>query len=114
MARPLAEVIGENLRLARKRAHLSQESLGQLVHIEAATLSRYENGHLAPRFATLGRLAATLKVRVKDLVGEEGARAAAPRLPRDQTELLRDYEALPAELRRVARQLLRGLRKASE
>jgi hypothetical protein len=62
----------------------------------------------------LGRLAATLKVRVKDLVGEEGARAAAPRLPRDQRELLRDYEALPAEFRRVARQLLRGLRKASK
>jgi DNA-binding XRE family transcriptional regulator len=40
MARPLSKVIGENLRVARKRAHLTQETLGQLVHIAAATLSR--------------------------------------------------------------------------
>ncbi len=113
MAWSLAKVIGSNLRRARARAGLSQEKLGQLADVEAATLSRYENGHLAPRFSTLGRLAAALKIAPEDLVkGRPGA--GVPALRHDQQTLLKDYEALPPEFRQAARRLLRDLAKRGQ
>lgn len=111
MARSLPRVIGVNLRRARERAEMTQEELGQLAGVEPATLSRYENGRLAPRFATLSRLAGALKVRPEVLV-QESAPGVAPALRKDQKALLRDYEALDPAFRNAARRLLRDLRKA--
>ena len=111
MAWSLAKVIGVNLRRARAKAGLTQEELGQLSGVEAATLSRYENGRFAPRFSTLARLAATLKVRPEELVGTKPGAAPAAALRPDQRALLKDYEALSPEFRGAARRLLRDLGK---
>jgi transcriptional regulator with XRE-family HTH domain len=108
MAWSLAKVIGMNLRRARARAGLTQEKLGKLSRVDAATLSRYENGRFAPRFSTLARLASTLKMLPEELAGTKPG-APAPALRPDQQALLKDYEALSPGYRRTARRLLRDL-----
>lgn len=49
----LAEIFGANILLRRKRRNLSQEKLAELVGISQQSLSRMENGHIAPKFERL-------------------------------------------------------------
>ena len=53
---------GERLRQARVDAGLTQSDLVRLSGIPKPTLSRYENDHVMPSLATLGKLARALGV----------------------------------------------------
>lgn len=115
MPRSFPEAIGSNLRRARERAGLTQEQLAHLARIEAASVSRYENGHFVPRMRTLDRLAAALKVRAEELLAAESRRSgSAETLRSDQRGLLKDYERLTPELRRIARRIVGELGRVIE
>ncbi len=53
---------GERLRQARLDAGLTQSQIVRLSGIPKPTLSRYENDHVLPSLATLGRLAEALRI----------------------------------------------------
>ena len=59
------------LRDARTAAGLSQAGLETRSGIPKARLSRYENGHVLPSIATLGRLALALNVSEASLLGDQ-------------------------------------------
>ena len=62
---------GRRLRDARVAAGLSQAGLETRSGIPKARLSRYENGHVLPSIATLGRLAMALDVSEASLLGDQ-------------------------------------------
>jgi transcriptional regulator with XRE-family HTH domain len=63
----LAVVVGRNMLRRRKALGYTQEQLAEAVGIEQQSLSRMENGHLAPRFGRLSDIASTLGCSVADL-----------------------------------------------
>jgi len=58
-----ASRFGTNLRWARKRARLSQETLASEARVDRAAISIYERGHRAPNLRTILKLARALKLR---------------------------------------------------
>lgn len=64
--------IGERIRLARKNAGQSQESLADRIRVNRSYLSLVENGKSSPTFEFLEKIAGGLGVKVEDLViGQE-------------------------------------------
>ena len=64
--------IGELIRLARKKAGHSQETLADRIKVNRSYLSLVENGKSSPTFEFLEKIAAGLDVSVEDLVlGQE-------------------------------------------
>jgi transcriptional regulator with XRE-family HTH domain len=55
---------GRRLRLARRRASLSQEDLGQRSGVRQDTISHYETGQCRPDLTTIWRLASVLHVEI--------------------------------------------------
>jgi transcriptional regulator with XRE-family HTH domain len=55
----------------RKRRNLTQERLAEMVGIGQQSLSRMEQGHIAPRFERLQGFAAALGCTVADLFKQE-------------------------------------------
>ncbi|MEB2288237.1 MAG: XRE family transcriptional regulator [Anaerolineae bacterium] len=60
--------IGERLKLARLKAHLSQRELAGRVGLSAMSISKYENNVMVPGAETLFKLAQALDVRVEFLL----------------------------------------------
>lgn len=60
------------LKSLRERAEMSQEKLSQIVGVDRATISRYEDGTRNPSLNVLQKLAAALNCTIDELVnGEE-------------------------------------------
>ena len=64
----LAEHIGEQVRLRRKAAKLSQEALGTASYVSGSTVTRYESGDHCPSVEALLMLALRLKCEPADLL----------------------------------------------
>ncbi|MFF4390308.1 helix-turn-helix domain-containing protein [Streptomyces sp. NPDC001552] len=62
--------IGENIRAARRRAHLTQEEVARRAGIERHTLNRIEGGHAAARLDTLILTADAIGLPLAQLVRE--------------------------------------------
>lgn len=60
--------IGDQIRLAREVAGLSQERVALAVPMDRATYNRIEQGHSSPTLDTLILIAATIGVPLADLV----------------------------------------------
>lgn len=60
--------IGMQLRTARKAAGLTQIQLGERIHRDTKSISRWENGHRAPDLSDLLLIADALSVPLADLV----------------------------------------------
>lgn len=60
---------GERLREARVKSGYSQADLTKRSGVPKTMLSRYENDHILPSIATLGRLAVALDVHSSVLLG---------------------------------------------
>lgn len=60
---------GERFRMARNKRGLTQEQLGDLVHVSDATINRYENEKSDPDTKMLGQLAAELATTTDYLLG---------------------------------------------
>lgn len=59
---------GEKIKLARKKAGLSQGELGEKLGISQAMVSAYENGVRNPKLETLQKIADALNVFMSDLL----------------------------------------------
>jgi XRE family transcriptional regulator, regulator of sulfur utilization len=64
------EVLGEMIRLYRKRAGLSQEKLAEKAELHPTYISHLECGKKTISADALIRIAKALKVRLRDLVWE--------------------------------------------
>jgi transcriptional regulator with XRE-family HTH domain len=74
-------VFGENLRLARKRARLTQVGHSAAAPLDRAAISRLECGERAPDLPTLLRICAALGVEPSDLLRGIGPKTS-PRIPK--------------------------------
>ena len=48
------QIIGANIRHARRQAGMSQPQLAKLLGVQATRISEYENGHIKPRDERIG------------------------------------------------------------
>jgi transcriptional regulator with XRE-family HTH domain len=62
--------IGETIRSYRKRADLTQEKLAELADLHPNYVGEIERGETMVSLLALMRIAAALKVRVRDLVAD--------------------------------------------
>lgn len=67
--------IGDNIKKARKKAGLSQESLAKTIGVTKAAISRYESGLREPSFEQLQKIARSLHVHTFDLIGKTATEA---------------------------------------
>lgn len=70
---PFADLIGHNIRLARKDADLSQLDLAHRIGVDRRHVSRWERGERRPTEASLERLADALRVPKLWFYGEHDA-----------------------------------------
>ena len=66
--------LGEAIRKMRQEKGLSQGEMQKRTGILRSYLSRVENGHTVPSFATLQRLAVAMEVTLSDFFAGEGGR----------------------------------------
>jgi transcriptional regulator with XRE-family HTH domain len=64
----LSARFGENVRLLRARAHISQEELGFRADVHRTQISLFESGRRLPRIGTALKLAAALEVDLSTLL----------------------------------------------
>lgn len=64
----LAWAIGQRLRAARERKHLTQEALAGMTGIARANIARLETGRHAPRLETINCMALALGLEAADLL----------------------------------------------
>lgn len=62
--------LGNNIRLLRERAGLSQEALGFKADLHRTYISQLELGQRNPSYTTLCKLANALSVSIYDLIGK--------------------------------------------
>lgn len=62
--------LGDNIRLYRKAAKLTQEKLSECVDVTRLTIARYESGEIVPSASVLSRLADALGVTPNILLGQ--------------------------------------------
>jgi transcriptional regulator with XRE-family HTH domain len=67
----------ERLRALRLQLGLTQEQLGEELHVSKASISAWENGREAPSFRLLPKLRAVLGVSLDELLCPQEARGSA-------------------------------------
>lgn len=67
--------IGEKIKLARKRAGLTQEQLGKKIGVTGVAVMRYERGERQPKVETLLEIAHHLNVPITDFISFDEAAA---------------------------------------
>ena len=84
--------LGESIRLIRQAKGLSQGEMQKRTGILRSYLSRVENGHTVPSFATLQRLAAAMDVALADFFPhEDGAAIPSGNASTDYLQELKNY-----------------------
>lgn len=110
--------IGASIRLRRRQAGLSQETLAERCGVSFQQVQKYENGANRVSFSRLVQIAHALGLRVSELVGDideaTGLSAAEATLLTDlgvagATDLLRDFASLSPALRGCVRDLVREI-----
>lgn len=61
-------MLGENIRLCRRKAHLSQEKLAEKADLHPVYISQVERAERAVTIDSLLKIAKALGVRLRDLV----------------------------------------------
>ncbi|HED07372.1 MAG TPA: XRE family transcriptional regulator [Ignavibacteria bacterium] len=59
------DILGDMIKKARKKQHLTQEELAQLIGVQKAQISKIENNTKDVRFSTVLRVFDALKAKVK-------------------------------------------------
>lgn len=70
MALSYRRIVGQNIRAHRKRARLSQEALAERAQLSYKYLGEVERGCVNVSLDSLMRIAAALKVRIRDFIGD--------------------------------------------
>ena len=60
-------MICENIQILRKKQHLTQEALAELVGVTRQTIAKWESGESIPDLELAGKLAASLDISLDDL-----------------------------------------------
>ena len=107
-------MLGENIRILRKRKGYSQETLAQQLHVVRQTVSKWEKGLSVPDAQMLSRLAELLEVSVSDLLGSKAADAEEEREPdlqaiAQQLAILNDQLAASSARKKRIKRLLLGI-----
>lgn len=81
----------QGIRKARKAAKITQEELAQIIGVNRATISKYENGDIVPSLAQLSKIARVLKTNVYEMIGKDwsGIDWSSDSFP-SQEEILRE------------------------
>lgn len=87
-------MLGENIRRARQAKGLSQEALGEQLHVVRQTVSKWEKGLSVPDADLLVQLAAVLEVSAADLMGEDAVPSKSMEELALQSALLNEQVAL--------------------
>ncbi len=87
----LSIIVGDNLRLLRRKQGLSLEQLAHLSGVSRAMLGQIETGKSAPTINLLGRIAEALRVSVQSLISTPGT-AGTVIVPRDRSTILTSAE----------------------
>ncbi|MCM1316274.1 MAG: helix-turn-helix domain-containing protein [Alistipes senegalensis] len=64
-------MMGEKLRLARKKAKMSQEEVAEILNISRSNISKYENDKLEPNIYTLKQFCELYNITADYLLGIE-------------------------------------------
>lgn len=64
---PQTILLGKNIRARRKQLGMTQEKLADLIGMAYQSVSRIEQGHIAPKMENLPRVAKALQCTVADL-----------------------------------------------
>ena len=68
MAYSYRRIVGQNIRKFRKRAHLTQEQLGEKAALSYKYVGEIERGYVNVSLDSLVRIAKALKVKIEDLL----------------------------------------------
>ena len=61
-------MIGDKLKIARKKAKLSQEKVAEIINTSRSNISKYETGLLEPNIETLKKLCELYKISADELL----------------------------------------------
>ncbi len=64
----IAKIIGERVKIQRKKQEIDQEKLAEMTNIHKNTMSKIERGIVLPRVYTLVKIANALNVNINDLL----------------------------------------------
>ena len=113
------KALAENLRIARKRLHITQTEVALRIGSEKSAVSRYENGTQEPGLDMLRRLADALETTVEDLLRVEAADGSLLQTEKGkrESEMIRLIRALSPEQQDVAwvsiKAMLEGMGRTS-
>lgn len=62
------KMIGDKLKIARKKAKLSQEKVAEIINTSRSNISKYETGFLEPNIETLKKLCELYKISADELL----------------------------------------------
>jgi len=89
-------VFGKRLKEIRKKAHITQQQLGDMVGVTKVSICCYENGTRTPTLETLIDLADSLNVQLNYLLGvdalaiDEDNKNNTLNIAKDEIELIRE------------------------
>jgi transcriptional regulator with XRE-family HTH domain len=107
--------LGESIRQIRQAKGLSQGEMQKRTGILRSYLSRVENGHTVPSFATLQRLAAAMEVALADFFPHEDSVNAAGKPSTDYLQELKNYlPRLSPEQRVEVLEMIKAMAKGAK
>lgn len=96
------------LKQLRDRADLTQTELGRKLNIAPSTVSMWEQGHRAPDYDMLKRIANFFNVSTDYLLGNEVERVE--RFSEEETKLIQDYRGLDEDGKNIVCKIINRLR----
>ena len=104
----LAKKLGRRIYSFRKQSGLTQAALAERAKISNEFMSAVERGAKLPSLEVLERIAAALKVEIKDLFNfDRGSFRKLEKIPRNVMDVATELSALPAGRRQRALKMLR-------
>ena len=101
---------GERIKRIRQSKGLTQDQLGEIVHIDGRQISRYENGKVKPTGRVLQRFAEALGVPLEALTPKMEDESQPPTFQdQDLYQQFLEVDQLDDEDRYVAKRLLQAL-----
>ena len=94
--------IGNNIKRHRKARNMTQADLAEKIGVDNSAVSMWERGKNEPRMGMIVKVADALGIAVSDIT--EGI--DAPRISRDDEDILRAYHALNQQGKAYIRQQL--------
>ena len=107
--------LGESIQKLRREKGLSQGEMQKRTGILRSYLSRVENGHTVPSFATLQHLASAMEVTLADFFPSEGGRPPSTRAESasDYLQELKNYlPQLSSEQRRELLEMVKEMARS--